>query len=117
MAPAAHEEREPSALVGATLRGAMWVAASRIGGKALFFLSTLVLARLLVPEDFGVAGYAVTLIVLLGSLPELGTRSGADPSPRRSRDARHRILARPARRLPGIRVGLDPRAALGVDLR
>lgn len=72
MAPAAHAEREPAALVGATLRGAVWVAASRVGGRALFFISTLILARLLAPEDFGVAGYAVTLIVLLGSLPELG---------------------------------------------
>ena len=50
----------------------MWVAASRIGGRRCSFLSTLILARLLGPEDFGVAGYAVTLIVLLGSLPELG---------------------------------------------
>jgi PST family polysaccharide transporter len=38
----------------------------------MFFASTLLLARLLVPEDFGVAGYAITLIVLFGSLPELG---------------------------------------------
>jgi PST family polysaccharide transporter len=72
MSPPAGAQRESAALAHTTLRGAVWVGASRVGGRVLFFLSTLLLARLLDPEDFGVAGYAVTLIVLLGSLPELG---------------------------------------------
>jgi lipopolysaccharide exporter len=70
--PPARAQPEAAALANTTLRGAVWVGASRVGGRVLFFLSTLLLARLLSPEDFGVAGYAVTLIVLLGSLPDLG---------------------------------------------
>ena len=70
--PPADAERGPAELAGATLRGAAWAGASRVSGKLMFFASTLLLTRLLVPEDFGVAGYAITLIVLFGSLPELG---------------------------------------------
>jgi PST family polysaccharide transporter len=65
-------EREAGGLVGATLRGAAWVGASRIGGKLLFFACTLLLARWLDREDFGVAAYAITLIALFGSVPGLG---------------------------------------------
>ncbi len=59
-------------LATATLRGAAWAGAARFGGKALFFASTLLLARLLDRQDFGVAAYAITLIALFGSLPTLG---------------------------------------------
>jgi PST family polysaccharide transporter len=48
------------------------VGASRFGGKLLFFVSTLLLARLLDKEDFGVAAYAITLITLIASVPGLG---------------------------------------------
>lgn len=65
-------EREAGGLVAATLRGAAWVGASRIGGRLLFFASTLLLARWLDQEDFGVAAYAITLIALFASLPHLG---------------------------------------------
>ena len=61
-----------SDLADATLRGAAWVGASRFGGKLLFFVSTLLLARLLSQEDFGVAAYAITLITLFSSVPGLG---------------------------------------------
>lgn len=59
-------------LAGATVRGTAWAGASRFGGKLLFFASTLVLARLLTKEDFGVAAYAITLIAFFGSVPGLG---------------------------------------------
>jgi lipopolysaccharide exporter len=72
MAPGTDTGPESAGLARTTLRGAGWVGAARFGGRGLFFLSTLLLARLLEPEDFGVAGYAVTLLVMFGSLPELG---------------------------------------------
>lgn len=53
-------------------RGILWASASRYSGKALVFISTLVLARLLVQEDFGVAGYALVVIALLETLSGLG---------------------------------------------
>ena len=66
------EPQQPIGLAATTVRAAAWVGASRLGGRVLFFLSTLLLARLLDPEDFGVAAYAVTVLVLFGSLPEFG---------------------------------------------
>jgi PST family polysaccharide transporter len=59
-------------LAGTTLRGAAWVGASLFGGKLIFFACTLLLARLLTEEDFGVAAYAITLVTMLDSLPALG---------------------------------------------
>lgn len=53
-------------------RGILWAYASRYSGKALVFISTLVLARLLIQEDFGVAGYALVVIALLETLSGLG---------------------------------------------
>ena len=53
-------------------RGILWAYASRYSGKALVFVSTLVLARLLIQEDFGVAGYALVVIALLETLSGLG---------------------------------------------
>src|SRR5262245_26323689 len=66
------EPQRSIGLAATTVRAAVWVGASRLGGRLLFFLSTLLLARLLEPEDFGVAAYAVTILVLFGSLPEFG---------------------------------------------
>lgn len=53
-------------------RGILWTYASRFSGKALVFISTLILARLLLREDFGVAGYALVVIALLETLSGLG---------------------------------------------
>ena len=66
----------PTAVEGAlatkAVRGTAWAAAAQLSGKALFFVSTIILARVLDQEDFGVAAYAVTLIALIGAIPALG---------------------------------------------
>jgi PST family polysaccharide transporter len=54
------------------VRGTAWVAGAQLSGKFLFFLSTIILARVLDKEDFGVAAYAVTLIALMSAIPALG---------------------------------------------
>jgi O-antigen/teichoic acid export membrane protein/glycosyltransferase involved in cell wall biosynthesis len=54
------------------LRGTAWTGASQLTGKLLFFLSTLLLARLLDQEDFGVAAYAITVTALVAAVPSLG---------------------------------------------
>lgn len=56
----------------ALLRGSFWVYAARYSGQGLAFLSTVVLARLLTPEDFGLAGYALLVIGLLEVVRHLG---------------------------------------------
>lgn len=59
-------------LTKATLHGAFWSYASNYSGKLLVFISTAVLARLLLKEDFGIAGYALVVIGLLEVLEGLG---------------------------------------------
>ena len=54
------------------LNGAAWVAASRVTVRLLGLLSTIVLARLLVPEDFGLIAVAVGITGLIESLTRLG---------------------------------------------
>ncbi|HNT24286.1 MAG TPA: lipopolysaccharide biosynthesis protein [Anaerolineales bacterium] len=59
-------------LAKATLRGTFWTYASFYSGKLMVFLSTVILARLLVEEEFGVAGYATVVISFLEVLSDLG---------------------------------------------
>jgi O-antigen/teichoic acid export membrane protein len=59
-------------LARSALRGTAWTGASELSGKLLFFISTLILARLLDQADFGVAAYAITVITLFSAIPSLG---------------------------------------------
>lgn len=54
------------------LRGVGWRFASELGGKGMVLVATVLLARLLDRDDFGVAAYALTLIALFGAVPTLG---------------------------------------------
>lgn len=54
------------------VRGVIWTYASYYSGKLLVFVSTIVLARLLTQDDFGVAGYALVIINSLNVLSNLG---------------------------------------------
>ncbi len=62
-------------LVKATLHGTFWLYAATYSGKILVFISTVILARLLVQEDFGLAGYALIVISFLEVLNDLGIGS------------------------------------------
>ena len=59
-------------LAKATVRGTFWTYASFYTGKLLVFLTTVILARLLVEEDFGVAGYALVVMTFLEVLNDMG---------------------------------------------
>ncbi len=52
--------------------GIIWIYLAYYSGKFLVFLSTLVLARILSKDDFGVAGYALTVISFLDVAADLG---------------------------------------------
>jgi PST family polysaccharide transporter len=62
----------PSYLARVALRGTTWVYIAFFSGKLVVFLTTIVLARLLSKSDFGVVGYAVTVIGFLDVLKDLG---------------------------------------------
>jgi O-antigen/teichoic acid export membrane protein len=65
-------EREEQSLDTKILRGSSWAALSFGGGQVLSFLSTLVLARLLAPQDFGLVALALTFLLFLQYVQESG---------------------------------------------
>ncbi|MCB0208054.1 MAG: lipopolysaccharide biosynthesis protein [Anaerolineae bacterium] len=54
------------------IHGAFWTYNTFYGGKLLVFVSTIILARLLTKEDFGVVGYALLILSFLGVMEDLG---------------------------------------------
>ena len=56
----------------AAIRGTAWRYVAMFTGKLMVFLSTVVLARLLTKDDFGLVGYAVTVIAFLEGISDLG---------------------------------------------
>lgn len=66
------EKKDDQHLVKATLQGTVWAYAATYSGKLLVFISTAILARLLLKEDFGLAGYALIFISFLDVLNDLG---------------------------------------------
>lgn len=59
----------------ALLKGAAWFMASRWVVKALGFVNTMIMARLLLPSDYGVVGMAMLVVGLTEALLNLGTSS------------------------------------------
>lgn len=59
-------------LEGRAVKGFAWASLSSIGAKLIVFVMTLVLARLLVPADFGVVAAALTVITYLDLGLDLG---------------------------------------------
>jgi PST family polysaccharide transporter len=55
-----------------TVSGMFWAYGSYVGGRLLVLLSTVVLARVLVPADFGVVALALTFMVFLDTVRDLG---------------------------------------------
>jgi lipopolysaccharide exporter len=60
---------------GRLIKGGAWVSAARALVNALQVLSTLLLARLLVPDDFGVVALAMTILLIMSSITELSMSS------------------------------------------
>jgi PST family polysaccharide transporter len=56
-------------------KGAMWVAGTRVLVNLVAFASTILLARLLVPADFGIVAIATTVAALVTSTTELSLAS------------------------------------------
>jgi lipopolysaccharide exporter len=67
--PLRHREGVTSGGAAKTLA---WAAVSLMGSKLLAFVSTLILARLLVPEQFGVVAAGLTIIAVLETGLDLG---------------------------------------------
>ena len=61
-----------SSLKSRFISGARWTLAIRAVDRGLGFFSTLLLARLLTPEDFGVVAMATSIMAVLMSITEFG---------------------------------------------
>ncbi len=59
-------------LAATTLNGTLWSYASFFSGKLLVFISTIILARLLTQDDFGVMSYALVVMSFLDILSDFG---------------------------------------------
>jgi len=68
-------DNSSSALTATTIRGTFWTYASYYSGRLAALLSTILLARLLTQQDFGVAGYALVAINFLDVVSDLGIGS------------------------------------------
>jgi lipopolysaccharide exporter len=64
--------REGSGLARAAVGGVAWQGLSYVGGKILVLATTVVLARLLTPGDFGVVGLALVFIAYAEVVTDLG---------------------------------------------
>jgi PST family polysaccharide transporter len=65
-------DHQKSSLNKSIIHGAFWTYNTFYGSKLLVFISTVVLARLLTKEDFGVVGYALLILSFLGVMEDLG---------------------------------------------
>lgn len=66
---------ESSSRSRTAFKGTMWLYSAFYSGKAIVFLSTVVLARVLTRDDFGVVGYVVTIMGFLDVVKDLGIGS------------------------------------------
>ena len=75
----------PAALSKRVARGTAWTISFRLADRAIGIASTLVLVRVLSPEDFGVVAMAMTLVTLLEvlTLAEFSSAIIQHPSPDR----------------------------------
>lgn len=55
--------------------GSMWSYLTIYSGKIIVFISLIILARILEKEDFGIAGYAITIMAFLTVVNDFGIRS------------------------------------------
>lgn len=65
----------PTSLASRALRGVRWNYLGAVGRIAATFVSQIVLARLLGPEQFGLFGYAFLTVSLLGLMVEMGLQN------------------------------------------
>jgi lipopolysaccharide exporter len=66
------EQDTTAGLAQKTVHGFLWAYMSFLGGKGLSFLTTVILARVLLPADFGLVGYCFVVIQYVDILNSAG---------------------------------------------
>ena len=54
------------------IKGAMWTVGARWAVKGIGFLNTMIMARLLLPEDYGIVGMAMLVVGLTQAFMDFG---------------------------------------------
>lgn len=67
-----YDENFARDLKARAVKGIAWSALARMGGQAIRFAVTIVLARVLLPEDFGLLGMAMVAIAFAGVFRDVG---------------------------------------------
>src|SRR5215213_2675383 len=62
-------------LASAAMQGTSWFYFAFYSGKLIVFISTIVLARLLTKDDYGIVGYALAITGFLDVIKDLGIGS------------------------------------------
>ncbi|AOV16828.1 hypothetical protein BJI67_06930 [Acidihalobacter aeolianus] len=70
-----HKLKHSGSVLARTAHGTSWLIGWRLANRALGFISTLFLARLLSPSDFGIVALAMGFMQSLNQLSELGTEN------------------------------------------
>jgi O-antigen/teichoic acid export membrane protein len=72
-------------------KGAMWLTGARVIANILAFFSTLLLARLLVPADFGLVALATTILALISAITDLSLANALIHHPDPKEDHFHNV--------------------------
>ncbi|MEM6415106.1 MAG: lipopolysaccharide biosynthesis protein [Pseudomonadota bacterium] len=68
-----HQTRDGQRSVGSRVaRGAAWIGGGGIAARLIGLINTLIIARLLTPDDFGVVAIGVTITQLLQNISDIG---------------------------------------------
>ena len=67
--------QEQSSLKKKTISGLFWSSSDLIANQGIRFIIQIVLARLLLPEDFGLLGMALVFTVLVAIFNDMGIGS------------------------------------------
>lgn len=71
-APALDEAARDQSLAAKVAKGAGWIVASRLMMRLFGLLNTIIIARLLAPEDFGLIAVGMTAVQLLQGVSDIG---------------------------------------------
>src|SRR4051794_29186704 len=82
----------PTSLLRAGARGAAWLGAAQVASKLTVALTTIVLARLLVPEQFGLVALSLVLIVYADAVADAGVAQALIYLPRSRGSERAALL-------------------------
>ena len=66
-----NERKSPPAITGRAVQASVWLLSGVLYGRVANLLMTVILARILVPRDFGLVALGTTLLIILSAITDL----------------------------------------------